>query len=112
MVDSHRISEHVSLLTHRIYVERIEQDHDMLARARDLLAQRIDSNGGTLGERMWRDLLRQAWPEVRQSMLAETPDGRLLRSSSPFSILIGVRNVDARRQLWRTARQDLSVATT
>lgn len=38
---------------------------------------------------------------------ADPPEGRLLRSNGPFSILIGVGDVNARGALWRKARQDV-----
>ncbi len=110
MVNSHSINERASLLSHQLYAERIHAERGHIENARRLIANEIAATGGTMGEQMWLRLLSKPWDRIRAEMLADTPKGRLLRSNSPFSLIIGVSDTERRRQLWRQAKHDLSVA--
>lgn len=107
-MNAHDISERASLLHHRIYSERIRQDPALLKRAIAMLEKGIAENGGTVGHRMWLSLLHQPWERVETLMLSETPEGRLLRSNSPFARLIGVTKTSERIALWRQAKHELA----
>lgn len=110
MIEAHKITEHASLLSHQRYAEVVGEDRSYIALAREVIANEINATGGTIGEQAWMRLLAQPWNRVRQEMLADTPEGRLLRSNSPFSRIIGIRDPQTRRQLWRQAKHDLSAA--
>lgn len=112
MVDAHAITEQARLLSHRVYADLIGQDPSYIGRARAVMAERLADGRATVGEKLWSRLLRRPWEEIRQQMLAVTPEGRLLRSNSPFSRLIGVKDPDVRRELWRIAKRDLDGAET
>ena len=112
MVDAHKITEQTSLLSHRLYAEVIDEDHRYIGQARALLEQRLENGQATIGEQHWQQLLQRPWTEIRQHMLEDTAAGRLLRSNSPFSFIIGISDPDVRRQLWRQAKNELSAATT
>lgn len=107
MADAHRIAEQASLLSHRAYAAIIDKDQDCVGRARLLISQRIADGGATIGEECWNELLQRPWSEIKQRMLEDTAAGRLLRSNSPFSLVIGIADPDRRRQLWRQAKRDL-----
>lgn len=107
MVDAHAIAEQARLLSHRAYADLIGQDASYISRARAIMAERLADGRATAGEKHWSRLLKRPWEEIRRQMLADTPEGRLLRSNSPFSLLIGVRDPDTRRKLWRKAKRDL-----
>ena len=111
MVDAHKITEQTILIAHRIYANLIDQDHGYLDRARCLLESKHNSGSLTAGEEAWLGLFDAPWTSIRTAMLADTPNGRLLRSNSPFSLVIGISDPQERRQLWRQAKHDLSVAT-
>ena len=108
MVDSHRITEQASLLSHQAYAEVIDKDHSYLGKARAIIFERLALGNATTGEEQWSKLLQLPWDEIRQRMLDDTPNGRLLRSNSPFSVIIGISDPDMRRKLWRRAKHDLS----
>lgn len=111
MINGHTVTERTSLLHHELYASAIDKDPSYVDRARAVIDAEIRSNGGTIGEQKWQALLKRPWLTIRRSMLADTPEGRLLRSNSPFSIVIGVPNPDTRRRLWRKAKYDLLAAT-
>ena len=106
-MDSHEINERFRLLTHRRYAEVVDDRPDLLEQARKVVDEQIRSRGQVLGKQIWSELLKEAWPVVRAMMLEDSPSGRLLRSSSPFSILIGVHDLEERRRLWRQAQWEL-----
>lgn len=111
-MNSHDIAERTSLLAHRIYAEKISEQPEMLLVAKDRLQRCIKEQGGTLGQKLWIRILRRTWPEVREKMLADDQYGRLLRSNSPFSMMLGVTDPEQRRQLWRQANSELSLNKT
>ncbi len=110
MIDAHKITEQASLLSHRFYAELVEEDRTYIDRARNLIASEVNTTCGTIGEQAWMRLLTKPWRQIRHQMLADTPQGRLLRSNSPFSRIIGISDPQTRRQVWRQAKHDLSVA--
>lgn len=112
MIDGHKVTERTSLIHHELYATVIDKDLSQIDRASAVIAEEISANGGTIGERMWQELLQKPWRTIRRSMLADTPEGRLLRSNSPFSIIIGIHDPETRRRLWRQAKHDLLAATT
>lgn len=109
-MDSHEINERFRLLSHRHYAEVVDERPDLLERARTIVDQEIESRGDVLGKQLWSELLEEPWPLVRAMMLEDSPDGRLLRSSSPFSILIGVHDLEERRSLWHQAKWELGLS--
>jgi hypothetical protein len=108
VIDSHDIAERARLLSHRLYATRLEMDAGLLDAARSVIEGRIRGGGGTIGERVWAQLLRAGMDEIVERMLDQGEEGRLLRANSPFSILIGVTDPDMRKSLWRQARVELS----
>ena len=76
--------------------------------ARDFIERAIAEHSGTTGHQLWQSILANQWPEIRDRMLQDNPDGRLLRSNSPFSHIIGITDVDVRKQLWRQAKTELT----
>lgn len=107
-MDAHDIAERTRLLSHRFYAEVVDGQPDIVRQAREAISTRMAAGGGTMGQELWDLVLRQTWPEIRERMLADNADGRLLRSNSPFSTLIGIRDPDERTSLWRQAKQELS----
>lgn len=106
-MNAHDVTERASLLQHRIYAARIRKDPDLQARAVTMLERGIAANGGTVGHRFWLKVLRGPWDKAEDLMLSETPEGRLLRSNSPFARLIGVHDTNERIALWRQAKHEL-----
>jgi len=56
-------------------------------------------------------LLRLDVEQVLAAMLADNPDGQLLRSDSPFHVLIDHTEEAERRRSWREAKAELSAPT-
>ncbi|WP_210358086.1 hypothetical protein [Sphingomonas beigongshangi] len=108
----HDIAERTRVLSHGIYARAVDTDPTLIEQAKAQIERLISGDRGTKGHELWQLLLRRPWPEVRARMLAETPEGRLLRSNSPFSTLIGIQDPDERSRLWRQAKHDLSARTT
>ena len=107
-MNAHDITEHANLIHHRIYAEQIRNNPHLIKRAISLLEDGVANNGETVGERIWLKLLKGPWHKVEVLMLSETEEGRLLRSNSPFAMLIGISDVNERMALWRQARYELS----
>lgn len=103
---THDIVERTRLLSHQRYAELIDTDHSILDRVNDYL-QNADDCLLTLGQRDWKVLLKKQWAEVKREMLRDDPRGRLLRSNSPFSSILGEGDPDRRRLLWRQATSEL-----
>lgn len=104
----HDIAERARLLSHQLYASTIDGEPQLLDRAREMTAGLLADAGATMGQELWSLILRRPWPEVRERMLADDAEGRLLRSNSPFSTLIGIWDPQERTRLWRQAKQDLS----
>lgn len=110
MVDSHRITEQASLLSKRAYADVVDEDHSQLSKARAIIIERVAVGNAIIGEKKWSRLIRLPWKKISRQMLKNSSNGRPIRSDSPFSLTIGVRDPDMRRQLWRQAKRDLAGA--
>ncbi len=108
-MNPHDINDRVNLLSHRIYAEKIRENPALRGEALAMIRNGIAQNGGTVGHRMWLDALQESWESAEARMLADTPEGKLLRSNSPFSQLIGISDVEQRIALWRQAKRELLV---
>lgn len=107
-LDAHAITERAKLLQHQIYAVTVEANPALIAAAIAMIEQDIASDGGNAGDHLWMNLLKtHPWAEVHSLAIADTEDGRTLRSSNPFARLIGVRDPDTRRALWRLAKIQL-----
>ncbi len=107
MIDGHAVNERFRLLTHRHYADCIAADPGIVDVANEFPISRLRDGNITLAERMWCVLLTMSMDEIRSAMLKDDPDGRLLRSGSPFSELFGVKDEQERRRLWNRARAEV-----
>lgn len=108
---AHDIAERARLLSHARYAEIIDDNQSLITEASRLL-EGVSQQALTSGQLAWQSLLKLKWTEIRHQMLRDDPQGRLLRSNSPFSLMLGETNLDERRQLWRRAKSELSNQTT
>jgi antitoxin ParD1/3/4 len=107
-MSSHAINDRFSLLTHHHYADRIRADPSLIAEATARVNGLIESGTDTIGHRMWRSLLVLDLQHVLKTMVQDDPDGRLLRSNSPFSRLIGYKDVSKRNLLWHQAKREVA----
>ncbi len=107
MIDGHMIAERTSLLIHHKIAGIVDDDPELLALVQDHINRTVTETGGTLGELLWQSVLQHPWDKVRQHMLDPGADGRLLRSNTPFPLVIGPMDVSERRQMWKQARAEL-----
>ncbi len=107
ILDPHNIAERAKLLSHRIYAAAVDANPDLLTDAVTLIDRGISDGGGTIGHYLWQNLLKNPWRDIKQRMLEDTPEGRLLRSNSPFSHIIGVQDTDTRIRIWQLAKAEL-----
>ncbi|MBB4047678.1 MULTISPECIES: hypothetical protein [Sphingomonas] len=112
MIDGHAVNERFRLITHQHYADRIAADPGIVNAANDLVSSRLADGSITLADRMWGVLLTMSVDEIRSAMLKDDPDGRLLRSGSPFSELLGEQDQGARSRLWNRARAELAASRT
>lgn len=88
-MNSYDLAEHMKLLCHHFYARVVDEDPNLLEEAKRLIEQDIAENGSIVVTLSWRYTLKTPWPAVREEMLRDDFEGRLLRSFSPFSVLIG-----------------------
>lgn len=110
MQNAHNIAERARLISHQRFALRITPA--LIAQARARLERGSRRGATTEGEEMWLQLLTQPPDEIIRQMIEDTPEGRLLRSNSPFGVMIGISDVDERRRIWRQAKSELSAAST
>jgi hypothetical protein len=103
-MDPHDTNERFRLLTHRLYTQRIDEDPTLIDAATAFIRQVTEQGPATLCERMWFALLSMPASTIKTAMLDDGPEGRLLRANSPFSVLIGVTNLEERQALWAQAQ--------
>jgi hypothetical protein len=110
--DSHDVAERSKLLAHRYYAQRIRETPELLVKARADIKKAVQSGVATIGQQLWDQVLSLELEAVLGTMLDETERGRLMRSSSPFSRIIGIHDPKARSELWRQAKRELSARRT
>jgi hypothetical protein len=111
-IDSHEVAERSRLLSHRLYAERLRDCPALIDQARDQIEESVRNGVATVGECLWHHVLQQSLDDVVGHMVRDDEGGRLLRSNSPFSRIIGVRDPELRSRLWRQAKIELSARTT
>jgi hypothetical protein len=109
-IDSHAIAEQARLLSHRLYADAVRHDPDLIGLAKSRIEADL-AGGGTLGHKLWQLLLEKPRDTIIEGMLQDSELGRLLRSNSPFSTLIGVTDTHDRNRIWRQAKSDLLART-
>jgi hypothetical protein len=111
--NAHDVAERARLISHNRYVEIIDHDPSLLHKAKGMLERGVAENGGTMGQRLWLIIMLHGdWRDIRERIIRDDEDGRLLRSNSPFSELIGIHDQDERTEIWRRAKAELSAQTT
>lgn len=85
----------------------VDQAPEILEKAISRVDETVATTGGTTGEQLWQLVLRRPWAQVRERMLNDGHEGRLLRSNTPFAFVIPPIEIDERRRLWRQAKQEL-----
>ena len=108
---AHDIAERVRLLSHTRYAKIIDGDLSLIKQARKFL-ENGDQETLTSGQLVWKDLFASNWRNIRHEMLRDDPHGRLLRSNSPFSLILGETDPERRRKEWQQAKLELSHKTT
>ena len=111
-MNSHAIAERAGLIRHRNYVAQIKKDPELIKQAREMIERAEKSDAETVGLRLWRLVLNEPVQSIIDYMLNEGEVGQLLRSNSPFSILIGQTDTEQRRNTWQIAAQELSIERT
>lgn len=112
MVDSHEIAERSRLLSHKLYATQIRTQPRLLDQARKSIEESVQDGVATVGERLWHHVLQLELDEIVEYMVDDSEGGRLLRSNSPFSRIIGVRDLKTRTKLWQQARIEVLAQTT
>jgi transcriptional regulator with XRE-family HTH domain len=110
--DSHDVAEQSKLLAHRYYALRIRETPTLLVEARNDIKRAVQSGVATIGQQLWDQVLSRGPEAVLGIMLEDSERGRLMRSNSPFSRIIGVHDPKARSELWRQAKRELSAQRT
>jgi hypothetical protein len=110
--DSHEVAERSKLLAHRYYAQRIREMPELLVKARDDIKKAVQSGVATIGQQLWDQMLSLELEAVLDIMLEDSERGRLMRSNSPFSRIIGIHDPKARSELWRQAKRELSARRT
>jgi len=103
-VDSHAVIERANLNAHVRYAAMITANPAVLERAWQILMVKIASDDATVGERLWLRVLGCQLPRIIHQITADDAYGRLLRSNSPLSLLLGETEGELRRQHWRQAK--------
>jgi hypothetical protein len=111
-IDSHQVAERSRLLSHQLYAERLRDCPAFVEAARDQIRESVDRGVATVGECLWDYVLQQPLEDIVTHMVRDDEGGRLLRSNSPFSRMIGVHDPEVRSRLWRQAKIDLSARRT
>lgn len=101
--DGHLVAELARVLSHKLYAEAILRDPGLIPAAAKVVDRLQATGQATLADRMWQRLLSLGADRVIPAMLDEGETGRLLRSNSPFSRLIGVEDANVRKALWQIA---------
>lgn len=112
MIDGHMISERTSLLIHKKIAAIVDDKPDLLDQVRRHLQFKLGKVGGTSGEELWLLILKRPWDQIKPRMLDPGPEGRLLRSNTPFPFILDPIDTDERRRLWKQAKAELSVEMT
>jgi hypothetical protein len=103
-VKSHGEIDERSLALARVIAGRIDSDpeHRAIERARALCARWSET--APCGDvKVWTEVLRRSWPEIRAVLLEPSERGARLRQSNPFCGVISPRE---RWRLYRSFRHD------
>ena len=99
----HRVLDARSLAMHCRITRKIEQNMELLERARGNLQRWSETVSGPLPEyiKEWREILDQPWPDIAVFITSFSDDAVRLRQSSPFA---GVLAPKERKQIYDAFR--------
>ena len=98
-VDAHDANERARLDFHKRFALTLTSD--LIVETWGVLERGAAAGTATPGELLWLELLSQGMDQIIEAMTADTPEGRLLRSNSPFSIPHGTTDLEERRRAAR-----------
>lgn len=108
-LDPHTIGARMALIMTRVHVAAIRANPASLVDAQHEIDGQLASHRATAGHRQWRVLLRRPLDEIIAAVLERSPQGDLLRSNSPFSLIFATQSEGERRDMWRQAKAELMV---
>lgn len=107
---AHAILEHIRLIKAREHAELIRANPDLIAQAQSYLKEQSWARSPSSGQLLWHDLLLQDVETISAEMISDTPSGQLLRSDSPFHVIVDDTNEADRKAMWRRAKAELETA--
>lgn len=109
-VHPHAVTEEELRLRSLRYAQAIWMDEDLIRRALEMLEPVVRRDEATVGQKLWFRLLAEPTSFVIRCMISDIPEGRLLRSNNPFSVLLGETDVTDRRRTRLAAKRRLTVS--
>lgn len=109
---AHDITERATLIRARGYADIVRQHPEHVQAAKAYIADLLAADAQTAGHLLWRRLLDEDLETMLERMTSDDPQGRLLRSNNPFSVIIGFTDEEERRRTWQQAKNELSTSST
>jgi hypothetical protein len=102
-VNLHRLSEERSIAYHRAIAERVQDDPEILERARARVRAWLAAPAGApYYARAWNEILSRPLPDIVAFLVDPGENARELRQSTPFAGILPPRE---RWRLWREVRE-------
>ncbi len=102
-VSTHRLHDARSLAMHIVVAQQIEQDQNLLKRARETLKRWALQQGRPVAPWLteWQRLLAQPWHVIAERVTALDEDAARLRQSSPLTVLLSQEDRRRIREAFR-----------
>lgn len=109
---AHDVLERERIIRTREHAEQILVNRQLVQQAQVFVDAACENGNGSSGQLLWQDLLRLDLETILTKMMADNPEGQLLRSDSPFHIILRYTDDVERRRSWRRAKVELSTNQT
>lgn len=107
-INSEVVNDRAKLMIHRLIARLIAQDPDLIEAAKLRLT---DGPRSLTSNHEWLEILNREPGEVRRMITSRSDKMTRLRISSPFSLIVEIRDPVLRKRIWKAARRGASAKT-
>jgi hypothetical protein len=104
-VNKERVNDTAKLIMHRLIARELGRDPSLVERAKDSLSRTSEHYEGYSFVLEWSELLEMSVPEVRLRLTSRDEDMTRLRLSSPFVLVVDLKDEALRRRIWKAAKR-------
>jgi hypothetical protein len=104
-INKERVNDTAKLIMHRLIARELGRDPLLVERVKNSLGRTSERYEGYSFVLEWSKLLEMSVPELRHRLTSRDEDMTRLRLSSPFVLVVNLKDEALRRRIWKAAKR-------